>query len=87
MAAAKKKKRRVLKKHYRYRRRHVPRSDEERRYRMWSHDFDTLIHGLARNPAALKLTPAQFVARAAHTAHEMQKLQDVNRPPGVEPWF
>jgi hypothetical protein len=87
MAAAKKKKRRVLGRVRVYRRRHAPMTSEERRYRVWSHDFDAVIHGLVRNQAALKLTPAQLVARAAQTANEMQKVQDASRPPGVEPWF
>jgi DNA-binding GntR family transcriptional regulator len=59
--------------------RHAP-SPEERRWRMWDHDFDALMHGLAQNPAALSLTPEQIVHWAAKTADAMNEEQDKRNP-------
>lgn len=53
---------------------------------VWTHDFDTVIHGMVRNPAAIKMAAAAFVEKAAGIAEEMRKLQDGKRPKGVDSW-
>jgi hypothetical protein len=55
-------------------------------YRTWSHDFDTVIHGLARNPGAISLSPTEFVQRCADIADAMRTLQDGRRPKDYDRW-
>jgi hypothetical protein len=83
MAAAKKKSK---KRRYHVRRYRLPKTPEGHRYLTWTHDFDTVVHGMVRNPEAIKMTPAAFVAKAAGIAEEMRKLQDDRRPKDVDPW-
>ena len=59
-------------------------SPEERRWHMWDHDFDAMMHGLAQNPAALSMTPEQLVQYAAKTADAMAVEQDKRNPQRFE---
>jgi membrane-bound lytic murein transglycosylase B len=52
----------------------------ERRREMWDHDFDTLMHGLSRNPAALGVKPSELVDFAAQVADAMAVVQDARNP-------
>ena len=83
MAAAKKVARKKSRKRGRLRRFLSP---EIRDYDMWSHDFDTIIHGLALNPSSLALTPSEFVLRAVDIANEMRAAQEPRRPKGYDRW-
>lgn len=56
----------------------------EREWRMFSHDFDALYHALVQNPAAIKLTPKQFISRCEKIADEYGKMQARRCPKGVE---
>ena len=85
MAAAKKVARKKSRKRGRLRR-FLRLSPEIRDYRMWAHDFDTIIHGLALNPSSLALTPSEFVLRAVDIANEMRAAQEPRRPKGYDRW-
>ena len=56
----------------------------ERRWRMWDHDFDTMIHGLARNPGVISMKPEQVVKFAAECADAMSATQDARNPKRFE---
>jgi hypothetical protein len=61
----------------------VDASPAERRWRVWVHDVDTLLHELVRNPALAEHEPSLLVARAEAFADAYQALQDRRRPPGM----
>lgn len=62
------------------RRRRLYANPAERRWRMWDHDFDTLMHGLARNPAAMAMAPEAVVDFASKVADAMSVEQDKRNP-------
>lgn len=78
MAAKKKaKKVRPRRKYRRFRRFHTP---GEHRWRLWTHDLDTLLHELVKNPRLHNADPGKLVARAAAFADALRAMQDTRRP-------
>lgn len=80
-AKPKKRVRRTLRRVPRYRRRFF--TPVERDWRMWNHDFDTILHEFVKNPAVNKLDPKKLVARAAAFADAMAEVQRARRPKGA----
>lgn len=62
------------------------RKPEYRDYDTWSHDFDTALHGILRNPAHSKDTPDEIAERAASIADAIRKVQAPRRPKGYDRW-
>jgi hypothetical protein len=54
-----------------------------RRWNLWNHDLDTMLHELVKNPALATVDPRAIVARAADFADALREMQDQRRPPGV----
>lgn len=85
MAAKKKKAKKPARRRvrYQYRMRRF-RSPEERRWDLWSHDVDTLLHQMVKNPAYHDIEASELVAKAEAFADAYHAMQDRRRPPGLE---
>jgi hypothetical protein len=67
-------------------RRHFDRSPEARLWRLWTHDVDTLLHSMVKNPDMVKVfTPAQLVAKAEAFADAYHAMQARRRPASIDP--
>jgi hypothetical protein len=55
-------------------------SAEERKWRLWVHDVDTLLHEMVKNPAHNETPPA----RAEAFADAYHAMQDRRRPASLE---
>ena len=85
MAAAKKKRRRKPTPYLRHLRRHERRLADPvfRKWNRWSHDLDTILHQLVRNPALANADPKDIIARAEAFADAYEEMQARRRPPSV----
>jgi hypothetical protein len=81
---ARKKKRRVSKPRRVRSLRRFSFSPAERAWRTWSHDFDTLLHQLVKNPALVRVPPVKIIARAEAFADAYRAMQVRRRPKGVK---
>jgi hypothetical protein len=79
-----KKRRRRTRSRYRRRGRFFDEPVAQRAWRIWSHDFDTILHELVKNPAFARMTPKKLIARAEAVADAYKAMQDRRRPEGVE---
>jgi hypothetical protein len=84
MAGGKRKKRRRRRISYYRRGRFHDEPVAQRAWRIWSHDFDTILHELVKNPAFARMTPKKLIARAEMVADAYKAMQDRRRPAGVE---
>jgi hypothetical protein len=85
--AAKKtaKKKKPRRRYYRtVRVRHRWGSPEERKWLLWVHDVDTLLHEMVKNPAHNETPPDELVARAEAFADAYHAMQDRRRPASLE---
>src|SRR5260370_27956466 len=83
MAAATRKKRRSpARRRYRF---GFVSSPEARKWRLWCHDVDTLLHAMVKNPSMQQMTPKKVIALAEAFADEYHAMQDRRRPEGVDP--
>lgn len=80
--AAKKKK--AKKRGYRVRPRFLQ-SPIERRWRLWNHDVDTLLHEMVKNPGYINTAPEELIARAEAFADAYHAMQARRRPPTLDP--
>jgi hypothetical protein len=58
---------------------------EVRRWNLWCHDLDTLLHELVKNPALAEVPAVELVARAEAFADALHNMQDRRRPEGFTP--
>jgi hypothetical protein len=58
-------------------------SPEERAWRLYLHDFDTLLHELVRNTALADLDPKAIIAKCEAFADAYTAMKDRRRPPSV----
>jgi hypothetical protein len=86
MAAKKAAKKKKARKRYYVRVSHRRRwgSTEERKWRLWVHDVDTLLHEMVKNPAYYATPPEELIARAEQFADAYHVMQDRRRPAGLE---
>jgi hypothetical protein len=82
MAAKKKKKAKVSIRYVRMRRRWA--TPEERKWHLWMHDVDTLLHEMVKNQTYQAYPADDLVARAEAFADAYHAMQDRRRPPGLE---
>jgi hypothetical protein len=59
-------------------------SSEERKWRLWVHDVDTLLHEMVKNPAHHDTAPENLIARAEAFADAYHAMQNRRRPEGLE---
>lgn len=74
------KKRRALATKLRVKRRRMQFDPKVRRWHLWNHDLDTLLHELVKNPELANVDPKVIVERAAAFADALRELQDRRRP-------
>lgn len=89
MAAKKKKAKAKARPKRRYRYVRIARrgrgSPLERRWRLWNHDVDTLLHEMVKNPAHVSTPPEELIARAEAFADAYHAMQSRRRPPSLDP--
>jgi hypothetical protein len=69
----------------RYARRLRFRDPVHRKWNLWRHDLDTLLHQLVRNPALVDVRPHDLIKRAVEFADSYHSILDARRPPSMDP--
>lgn len=59
-------------------------SPEERKWRLWVHDVDTLLHEMVKNPAHHDASPRDLIDRAEAFADAYHAMQDRRRPASLD---
>lgn len=54
-----------------------------RKWYRWSHDLDTILHELVKNPALADVDPKDIIARAEAFADAYCEMQTRRRPRGI----
>lgn len=65
------------------RRRFLDLPPEHRRFRLWCHDLDTILHEYLKNPAIIGTAPEEIVKIAARFADAYRAEQEARKPEGM----